>query len=269
MNHQSTTSISKNQAILAMTVGVISTLTMASTVSAATLKVTVENVAPQEGTVLTPLWVGFHNGTFDIFNLEQPASNSLERLAEDGNTAPIASAFLASGAGQVEGTLSRVSPGTLASQTFEVDGTLASNRYFSYGSMVVPSNDAFIANDNPLAFQIFDDVGNFLGADFIVAGNRVWDAGTEVNDEIPQNTALLGQTVGNTGVTENGVVRQHPGFIEGGNILSAFGNADFTTSGYQVARIKIETVPEPATAAGLLLTAGLLLLGRRFRCEQP
>jgi hypothetical protein len=275
MNNQSIAAAFKNQRIIAMTIGIVSTFTMASTAKAATLKVTVENVAPQQGVVLTPLWVGFHNGSFSVFNLEQPASIDVERLAEDGSTGPIASRFLASGAGTVEGTLLGpgisptsppvIPPGTIASKTFEIDGKLASSRYFSYGAMIVPSNDAFIANGNPLAFKIFNDAGKFIGADFIVTGSKIWDAGTEVNDEIPQNTALLGQTVANTGITENGVVRQHPGFIPGGNILSAFPNADFTTTGYQVARIRVEEVPEPANAAGFLVAGGLLWLGRRFR----
>ncbi|MBE9050009.1 spondin domain-containing protein [Nostocales cyanobacterium LEGE 11386] len=247
---------------------------MASAASAATLKVTIENLAPQQGIVVTPLWVGFHDGTFDIFNVGEVASESLERLAEDGATAPIASDFLASGAGVVEGTILGpgisptsppvIPPGAIATQRFQIDGSLASSRYFSYASMIVPSNDAFIANDNPLAFRIFDDFGNFLGADFIVSGNRIWDAGTEVNDEIPENTALLGQTTPNTGVTENGVVTQHPGFLPGGNILSAFPNADFTTlasPSYQVVRIRVEQVPEPGSTLGLLIAGSLLGLG--------
>ncbi|NEN88240.1 MAG: hypothetical protein F6K48_04645 [Okeania sp. SIO3H1] len=52
--------------------------------------------------------------------------------------------------------------------TFTLDASLASSRYFSYGAMGLPSNDAFIANENPLGIRIFDEDGNFLGADFIV-----------------------------------------------------------------------------------------------------
>ncbi len=274
MNHSSLAAILKNQKIIPLIVGVVSNFTMVSAATAATLKVTIENIAPETGVVVTPLWVGFHNGSFDIFNLGEAAATDVEALAEEGNTTPIASTFLASGTGQVQGTLLGpgisptsppvIPPGAIATKTFEIDGTLASSRYFSYGAMVVPSNDAFIANENPLAFKIFDDTGKFIATDFIVTGNQIWDAGTEVNDEIPQNTALLGQTVPNTGVTENGLVTQHPGFIRGGNILSAFPNADFTTPGYQVAHIRVEQVPEPANTAGLFIAGGLLWLRRRF-----
>lgn len=264
----------KNRGIIATMLAVSSTLAMASTATAATLKVTIENIAPQNGLVVTPLWVGFHDGSFDIFNLDEPASSSLERLAEDGDTAPIANEFLTNGAGIVEGTLLGpgisptsppvIPPTTSATRTFTLDGNLASSRYFSYAAMIVPSNDAFIANSNPFAVKIFDEEGKFLGADFIISGDRIWDAGTEVNDEVPENTALLGQTMPNTGLDENGVVKFHPGFISGGNILSAFPNADFTTPGYQVARIKVEQVPEPATTMGLFALGGLFFLKRRL-----
>jgi hypothetical protein len=50
------------------------------------------------------------------------------------------------------------------------------------------------------AHAIFDEAGNFIGADFIVLGSNVLDAGSEVNDEIPANTAFFGQMAPNTGV---------------------------------------------------------------------
>lgn len=34
--------------------------------------------------------------------------------------------------------------------------------------MILPSNDAFIGNGNPVAFEIFDDNGGFLGEDFLL-----------------------------------------------------------------------------------------------------
>jgi uncharacterized protein (TIGR03382 family) len=97
----------------------------------------------------------------------------------------------------------------------------------------------------------------------------VWDAGTEVNDEIPENTAFLGQMMPDTGVDENGVIGLHAGFqgsqaLGGalGNILSSpqFAGGDFTIPGYPIARITI--VPTPGALA-LLGFAGLV--GRRRR----
>ncbi len=224
--------------------------------------VTIENLAPENGTFLTPFWVGFHDGNFDTYDQGVPASSALERLAEDGNTQPLSEDFLNSGNGSVDGTIAGlaglegpIDPGEVVTATFTLDSADPTSRYFSYASMIVPSNDAFIANGDPLVREIFDADGNFLGAEFTVPGSAVLDAGTEVNDELVENTAFFSQAAPDTGVEENGVVAFHPGFIPGGRILSedgssegapaAFTSADFTAEGYQVARITIEEVPLP------------------------
>ncbi|OLT65962.1 MULTISPECIES: spondin domain-containing protein [Moorena] len=260
-------SIIKSLKIVTM-VTVTSTLAMASRATAATLKVTIESLAPENGTLLTPVWVGFHNGLFDIYDRGEAASPGLERIAEDGNAAVLSQEFFASGAGSVDGVIpgpnGPVASGDIAQATFTVDST---SRYFSYAAMILPSNDAFIANGNPLAFEIFDEEGNFTGADFTVLGSQVLDAGTEVNDEQQTTTAFFGQTIPDTGTPENGVVTLHPGFIPGGPILSTetFAQGDFTVDGYQIARIKVEKVPESSTTGGLLAIGGLLWLGSRWR----
>ena len=220
--------------------------------------VTIENLSPERGTALTPLWVGFHDGNFDTYDRDRPASAGLESLAEDGDTSLISAEFFNSDTGLVDGTITGdrgVTPGIIdvgetTSFTFSVDRSLASSRYFNYASMVLPSNDAFIANGNPFAHEIFDLDGNFIGADFTISGNEVLDAGTEVNDEAENSTAFLGQSAPNTGETENGLVQTHPGFASDGRILSSsdFANADFTAENYQIARITVtaedmETLP--------------------------
>jgi hypothetical protein len=134
-----------------------------------------------------------------------------------------------------------IPPGATVTMTFTVDSNR--DRYLSYAAMLVPSNDAFIGNDTPI--EIFNNSGQFKGADLIVTGNGIWDAGTEVNDEVPQNTALLGQMMPNVGETEDGIVMYHPGFMSNGNILTAFPKANFmkpSTSTYQLARLRIEQV---------------------------
>lgn len=263
----------------------VSLVALSADAQAVTLRVTVENLAPDSGTLLTPTWVGFHDGTFDLYDRDVSLDGfpGMETLVEDGITAALSAEFAAQmpdgvdgtilGPGAGPGTPPVIPPGAITSATFEVD---ASNQYFSYASMVIPSNDAFIANGNPLAFEIFDDLGNFIETEFIVTGNQVLDGGTEVNDEIPANTAALAQAAPNTGVDENGVVTEHPGFLPGGNVLAAIPNGDFTTPGFQVARIRVEqvdapdatAVPEPATVLGLLTVGGgLLSVGRRRQME--
>ncbi|MDJ0744064.1 MAG: spondin domain-containing protein [Xenococcaceae cyanobacterium MO_167.B27] len=50
------------------------------------VRVTIDNVAPQQGIGLAPFWVAFHDGSFDTFNEGESASSALESLAEDGIT---------------------------------------------------------------------------------------------------------------------------------------------------------------------------------------
>ncbi len=225
--------------------------------------VSIENLAPENGSFITPAWVGFHNGEFDTYDLDSAASAGLESLAEDGSTDLISQEFELSGNGSLDGTIvgaeglaaGPIDPGEVASQTFTLDSEDPNSQFFNYASMLIPSNDAFIANGDPEAIPVFDEDGNFIGADFIVYGDSVLDAGTEVNDEEATSTAFLGQAMPNTGTDENGVVASHPGFIEGGRILSedgssegaltSFTEADFTQPGYQVARISIRNSDEP------------------------
>lgn len=215
-----------------------------------TVVVKIENLSPQAGTSLTPFWVGFHDGNFDIYDRGESLDlfPGTENLVEDGDPEPISAQFDTVGSGSVQGVVAGASgpiaPGESATAVFELDSDLASSQYFSYAAMILPSNDAFVANGAPLIHDIFDDNGNFIGADFVILGADVLDGGTEVNDEIPENTAFFGQTTPNTGVDENGVVTEHPGFQPAGNggILDdpQFVNADFTVEGYELARITVE-----------------------------
>jgi len=230
--------------------------------------VTIENLAPAQGTNQTPHWVGFHDGTFDIYNggtaaNSLPVANdplrSVERLAEDGNNGPISETFNAIAQGGVDGTIAGpngpIAPGDIATASFIVDSNSAANRYFSYGSMVLPSNDFWYANGNPLAHPIFDESGKFIAQDFIVTNLDVLDAGTEVNDEIPANTAFFGQAAPDTGVDEGGVIRDFlddNGNVQlrflpasNGGILadSRFAMADFALDGYPLVKISFQAEP--------------------------
>ncbi|MFM9874529.1 MAG: spondin domain-containing protein [Fimbriimonadaceae bacterium] len=233
------------------------------------VRVTITNMAPANGTYLTPTWFGFHDGNFDSFNVGAAASMGIERIAEDGNPAVLDGEFIGSGAGTVSGVLNGIGPigpGASTSKIVTINENLTSSLYFSWASMIIPSNDAFIGNDNARQHRLFSNAGAFVGMDFIVLGSQVWDSGTEVNDEIPMNTAFFGQMAPNTGTPENGVVGFHQGFNPGGNILSSamFANANFKTPGYTIARIQVESVPEPATISILGLgVAGYLARRKR------
>ncbi len=137
-----------------------------------------------------------------------------KNAAEDGNVGPLQNAF---GAAQPNGLSAviggPVAPGKSYTQIFSVDPSIPSHQYLSYLSMIIPSNDGFWGNDAPNAYPIFDGDDNVIARTILVMGTDVWVAGTEVNDEIPANTAFLAQVEPNTGTTENGVVAMHPGFM--------------------------------------------------------
>lgn len=183
--------------------------------------VTVENLAGEGGTFLTPLWFGFHDGAnFDLFNEGEAASLGLERIAEDGSVEGIAAEFnqQVQGAG-VDATIiggqgapGPIDPGETASFTLNIDPGQVGQGFFTWATMVIPSNDAFFAvPDNAFADPLFDEDGNFNGPLIIERrGSDVLDAGTEVNNE--EGAAFLNQTARDQGTVENGVVGAHPGF---------------------------------------------------------
>jgi hypothetical protein len=232
------------------------------------IEVSITNLAPNNGTYLTPVFLGAHDGSFGLFTPGLPASAGLERIAEDGGpqTLLLNSLLAAGGVGGTAGT-GPIAPGETVKLTLDLNPL--TQRYLSYASMIIPSNDAFIGNPSPTLFTLFDNNGQLItrqgaGA-FRVLGTQVWDAGTEVNDEIPANTAFLGQSVPDTGVNQNGVVALHPGFqgsqlLGGppGNILSdsRFSAADFSQPSYVVAQIEVSAVPAPP--AVILLGLGML-----------
>jgi hypothetical protein len=259
---------------------------MTSQNSPTRITISVESLTPTNGGIVTPLWIGLHNGNFNTFDLGTPASSGIETTAEEGfigleGLTPdfpsfvgtpfegvdlvnipilpftISSQFTNSAANH-QGIQSIVTsensplgfaPGQTGSRTLTVTNPL-NNRFFSYAAMFFPSNDAFIADLDPV--EIFDSNGNFIGADLIIAGNQIWDAGTEVNDELLPNLPFSPVQVG-VGIAENGTIRQHPGLrpLGSGGIrdqVPFFANADITAPGFQVARIRITaeaTAPVP------------------------
>ena len=225
------------------------------------VRLSIKNSADSDGTFLTPFWVAFHDGVFDTYDTGSPASLGLERISEDGDSSILSEEFAALGAG-IDGVVVNpegftgaplFDPGLSTQQVFELDPSV--NKYFSYAAMLLPSNDAFIANADPKRHKIFDDNGNFAGpVSFNIYGSQVRDAGTEENTE--SDAAFFNQAAANTGVTTVDNVTVHPGYngsmgnpdatpqvFLGGTNPPGFTfsetSADFTRSGYQVAEIAI------------------------------
>jgi len=251
-------------------------LTLVPAAQALDVQVTFQNLAPENGLWIMRPWVGFHDGTYNAFTVGQTASAGIQALAEDGNVAPQISLFSAALPGNVNGMIGGPTPpGSSLSAVYSLNPLDANNRYFSYAMMVIPGNDGFVGNTSSTAHQMFDGSGNFIGGSFIILGSAVFDAGTELNDELPVNTAFLGQATPNTGTDENGVIHTHPGFnapgtggiLDGSFMGFTFGSADFKQPGYQVALVSFQVVPEPTTVAlfGMGLFGFAVSLRRRNR----
>lgn len=239
---------------------------LAVSASAVDIAVTVRNTTPDNGLWAVNPVLMVHDGTFDAFDTGSAASAELEAAAEDGNVGPLQTAFDTAQPNGLSAVIGGpVAPGRSYTQVFSVDPSIPSHQYLSYLSMIIPSNDGFWGNDNSNTYPIFDGDDNVITRTIQVMGTDVWDAGTEVNDEIPANTAFLAQAAPNTGTTEGGVVAIHPGFMAPGlgGILDAtsmapgvpitFTGADFTESMYQVAEITVSLVNGSAATPSRLI----------------
>lgn len=245
------------------------TLAAAATFAAAgpvQIQVTVENLAPTNSVSFAPLRLGFHSGLFDAFDNASPASAAIISIAEGGSGSEWFPAFTAADPGATLGTVvpnpaGPLLPGQTGTAIFSVDP--ATNQFFSFGAMVVPSNDYFIGNDNPSAYQILDAGGNLMISSITQYGRDVWDAGSEVDGIF--GAAFLAGSSNDDHIDENGVV----GLDFAG--LDVF-NGQTTAAGYTfdrqfgaddaIYRISFALVPAPG-AAGLLAMTGLAAARRR------
>lgn len=225
--------------------------------------VTVENLAPANSVSFAPLHLGFNQGIFDAFNEGQVATPGIVTVAEGGSGTVWQSDFAAAEPNATRGVIGMpLFPGQSRSATYMVDPSL--NRFFTFGSMVIPSNDYFIGNDSPTEYQVFDAGGSLLINSIDVHAGDIWNAGSEIFSIAGAAFLVNGSNPVRT--DENGVV----GFDFAG--LSGF-NGETTASGYvfssnliastPIYRIgfAVAAVPEPQTyvlmAVGLLAIAGL------------
>ncbi len=161
----------KNTNPLLMGLTFASIFSSASAVQALTLKVEIENLGPNGGVALTPVWVGFHDGSFDSYNTGLRSEEGLERIAEDGNPMVISADFndnktyVQDGMSgvfdttqpigtRVDGAVGAIAilPGETFMNLFEVTPD-ANNAWFSYVSMVLPSSDYYVGNGDPLSSE--------------------------------------------------------------------------------------------------------------------
>ncbi len=261
----------------------------ATMASATTLQITVTNNQAPGGLSITPLYLGFHDGSFDAFDEGEAASEGLELIAETGipstagtvgtpieGTTGVAQERLAqdpNSSGVVIGSPSGpppIQPGEVESVTVELNPT--SGLFLTYLAMLLPSNDHFIGNDD--ALRLFADDGSFLGDRVIrVTGESIYDAGTEANGlegvafvpgqdiflspdgegEIQQGIPLSDELVG--------VLLPDGNTLDGSLIDFISDPASFDLLTIEIR--EISAVPLPASAPMLLAGLGLLGLARR------
>ncbi len=255
---------------LGLTCAVLVLISSAATAGPMNVTVTIQNLAPANSISFAPLRLGFHNGTFDSFNNGQAASPAIISIAEGGSGNEWFPAFQAAEPqatlGSIDGALL---PGQTATSTFRVDP--AANQFFTFGTMVIPSNDFFLGNDSPTAYQLFDRNGNLQINHIGQSARDIWDAGSEEFD--PANAAFLVDGNNDLRTPQNGVVsfnfNELSGFngrtTRGGYIFNSQLNADSSIYRISFSATPAE-VPEPATLT--MLGMGLFAIAARRRWQK-
>lgn len=257
------------------------------------VRVTVTSNVPTGGVALTPLWGGFHDGSFDSYNGGLSAQEGIERIAEDGN-ASVLSADFNGGYTYIDtdGAGNAVSARVLSSQlSGRVDGLVGSapiqagdsvsavfnlvsgqNDFFSYATMLLPTNDALAFNGGPTAHDVSGLFSGGAPVTFVIGqAGTVNDVGTELNDfdfvADPLDVVPGGQTGPNSGDDEFGVVTNITGDYFAGFANQPIGQdlslLNFNNYSNGLATITIEAIPEPSSAAVVSLVMGGLFARRR------
>jgi uncharacterized protein (DUF2141 family) len=248
----------------AATAAALMLATAASQAQLVDVTVTVQNLRPIESNsvAFAGLHLGFHNGSFDAFNAGQVAAAPIMAVAELGSGAAYLAAFTAADPGATVGSVAgRLDLGQSRNATFRVDAS--SNEFFSFAAMVVPSNDFFIGNDNPMQYRLLDAGGNLLISSITVGARQIWDAGSEIFN--PAAAAFVGTS--SMRADQNSVVALNFGELAGFNGLQTAGpgagyvfNSGLTanTEIYSIG-FMVTAVPEPSSYA--LMAAGLMAVG--------
>jgi hypothetical protein len=258
--------LSGRRALAAVSLGIAALGVQAAPVQ---VKVTVQSLVPANGISFAPMHVGFGNGSFDAFNLGGVATAPIISLAEGGSGSAWFPAFAAAEPGTTLGTIAGapLQPGGMFMNTFTVDS--AANRFFTFASMAVPSNDFFVGNDDPREYALFGMGGSLQLASITVKAGEIWEAGSEAFDVA--NAAFVVGGNNDLRTPQNGLVNFS--FAE----LAGF-NGQTTATGYvlnsqlraedDILRFTfaVQAVPEPGTyALALVGVAALGFTARRRR----
>ncbi len=181
-----------------------------------------------------------HDGSFDFFDTGSVASAALEPMAELGDVSDIVASVSTD-------SYSTFTSGPIAPGSATTTVTLMvseENRYFTYGSMVLPTSDTFIGNNSPTAFDLYQLLEDSADGTVTIDVSRLYDAGTEVNDFL---TSPGGPLVGApTGVDTDGVDE---------NASITLSEPDFYNEYLNAGDFDVSTInPEGANVATITIT---------------
>jgi len=159
------------QNIIKLFIGIAAALAM-QTASAADINVRVVNLT--NGIWYTPLLLAAHPAGTSVFSTGQPASASLQAMAEGGDISGLSADLTGLGATLVENpAMGPLAPAMSIDADMNTDGT--SNVLLTVVAMLLPTNDAFLGLNG---ITIPTDPGVY------VYNVPAYDSGTEANDEI-------------------------------------------------------------------------------------
>lgn len=150
--------------------------------------VTIENIGGPETVngspfVISPGAFASHKNGAPIFSKGAPErNNGLEEVAEDGTPGRLAGVLENAALVYESGTFGEgpLTPGSESSYTFSVEAK-PPYEYLSLVTMFVQSNDLFYAIGGHGGIDLFD--GNEAIEGDVTSHLRLWDAGTEINEQ--------------------------------------------------------------------------------------
>lgn len=166
----------------------------------ATYRITLQN---QSNQVFSPPVFIAHHPDMHVFAEGHAASDALRMLAENGDNVPLAEAAGAHGAYAVEALEAGLNPGE--SVTVEITAPKLNSR-ISVGAMLVYTNDGFTGINSAPMPGLLGGYERHLG---------VYDAGTEMNNELMAHVPGLGGTERDP---ESNLVMHHPGITGAGDL---------------------------------------------------
>jgi hypothetical protein len=250
---------------IALTGLLLGSLTTTSHAVLKAVTISFTNTSPANTYSFAPFRFGFNSGVYDSFNNGQTATAGIISIAEGGSGSAWIPAFQAADPTAVIGALGApILPGQTFTSTFQFETN--TNPFFTFASMVIPSNDAFIGNDNPQGFRLFDAAGNLLINQIDQTAGQIWDSGSEATD--PANGAfVVGGTNGNR-TAQNGVVSfDRSQFGSYNNLTTGAGyvfNDAIITNTTNVGRITFSAVNAPEPSSLLLMATVMGMMSRRI-----